>query len=265
MGKDGTVHPLKQEELPLDPDEIGEPVEEVISATACTCTSYASQKSTPTLDDSLSRHSVSENQMIEAMDTNVSGETSIDLTLPSLSENSLSTQAQSVRMSCDTKVSKSTPVRITTGEYLARMETIPVQPVVDLTVKKNEHNGSEDQYDDFMDDLSDEDFCTSFTNFDDDDNDDGECEPSNFDDNDKEYVPSNEEDDECEGEESGSSDDEKWRGDGVDYVKTVAEMAEEVDTSDLFDPKVLGKLSCMIIGVGIRNRGGGGAGVYIIA
>lgn len=240
MGKVDTVQPLKQEEIPLDPDEIGEPVKEVISTIALT--SDVSQKSTPTLDNSLSQLSVSENQTIEPMDNNVSDEPNVDLTLPKVPEISLSSQDQSVTMSCDSKVTKSVPVQITAGEYLARIEATPVQPVIDLTIKESEPDGCEDQYDDFMDDLNDEDFCTSFANFDDDEEEEECVDPSNYDDNDKEYVPSDGEGDESEDEESGSSDDEEWRGEGVDYVKTVAEMAKEADTSDLFDPKVLGEL-----------------------
>jgi hypothetical protein len=229
------VRPLKQEELPLDPDKIGGPVQ---------ATTTISQKSTHDLDDSQSQSSVSDNPIIESMDARVRGETNVHVPT-NASESSSSGQDQSVMISCDTKVSndvevlKSTPVQLTAGEYLARSEATPIQPVIDLTDKEKEPDKSEDQFDDFTDDLDDEDFCTSFTNFDDDD-DGGECDPTNYHDKDKEYVPSNEED------ESGSSDVEEWKSEGVDYVKTVAEMAAEAETSDLFDPKVLGKLNCMI-------------------
>ena len=108
--------------------------------------------------------------------------------------------------------------------------------VIDLTGKESDH---ENQFDDFTDDLNDEDFCTSFVNFDDDD--DGECDPPNYDDNDKEYVPSDVGNDESEDEGSGDSDGEEWRSEGVDFVKTLAEIAEGANTNDLFDPKVLGK------------------------
>ena len=228
---------MKQEELPLDPDEIGGPDQE-IKTTATIPTSSASQKSTPSLDDYQSQPTVSENQTIEPMDTSVGGETTIDLTLRTkVSVSSLSNQDQSIMISCDTKVSSDVKVSKSTQ----------VQPVIDLTTKKSEPDGCEDQFDDFMDDLNDEDFCTSFANFDDDNDDGEECDPTNYDDKDKEYVPSDiEEDDESEDGESGSSDNEEWKSEGVDYVKTVAEMAEEAEMSDLFDPKVLGKQSCMI-------------------
>lgn len=245
-----TVQPLKQEELPLDPDEIGGPLQDIKTNTAITDSSNASQKSTPSFDDSQSQPSVSGNPTVESMDTSVRGVTSvhIDLGIPTkVSESSSSSQDQPVTMSCGTKVSvnvevsSNTSVQLTAGEYLSRIEATPVQPVIDLTaVKEKESDESKDQFDDFMDDLDDVDFCTSFTNFDDDD-DGRECDPTNYDDKDKEYVPFDDDDDE-----SGSSDDEEWKSEGVDYVKTVAEMAEEAETSDLFDPKVLGKPNCMI-------------------
>ena len=219
---------MKQEELPLDPDEIGGPDQEIKT----TATTPTLQKSTPSLNDYQSQPTVSENQTIELMDTSIGGETTIDLTLHTkVSVSSLSNQDQSVTISCDTKVSSDLKVS----------KSIPVQPVIDLTSKESEPDGCEDQFDDFMDDLNDEDFSTSFSNFDDDD-DGGECDPTNYDDKDKEYVPSDEEDDESEDDESGSSDSEEWKSEGVDHVKTVAEMAEEAEISDLFDPKVLGKL-----------------------
>ena len=219
-GKDHAIQTLKQEELPLDPDEIGELVQE--------------DNSTPASDASQSQPSVSGNQTVESMDTTVSSETSVVPILPSVSENSLNSHSQS--LICDTKVPNSTPVQPYGGESLARVETNTAQPIIDLTMEESEPNRHEDQFDDFMDDLDDEDFCSSFVNFDDDK---GECDPPNYKDNDREYVPPS--DDESEDEESGSSDGEEWRSEGVEYVKTVAEMAEEANTKDLFDPKVLGK------------------------
>lgn len=243
---------MKQEQLPLDPDEIGGPVQEIKPSAIV---SNASHKSTPSLDDSRSQPNLTENVTVEPMDTNVGGSTNIDLTVPQ-NKASSSSQDQSVVILCDTKVvnvPKSTlPVQLTAGEYLlAHTEVTPVHSVIDLTTTENERDGYEDQFDDFMDNLNDEDFCTSFSNFDDDNVDSGECVPTNYDDKDKEYVPTNEEDkeytptneEENESEDDGSesSDCEEWKSEGVDYVKTVAEMAEEAGTSDLFDPKVLGK------------------------
>ena len=105
--------------------------------------------------------------------------------------------------------------------------------VIDLTeneVEATETIGCDDQFDDFMDDLDDEEFCSSFVNFDAD--------------NDKDYRPSEGEGEweEEEGDSSDSGDGEEWESEGVDYVKTVAEIAEEANTDDLFDPKVLGEL-----------------------
>ena len=246
VDKDGTFQPLKQEELPLDPDEIEGPLQDIKTHTAVTISSSASQKSTPGLDESQNQPSVTGNP-IDLMDTSARGMTSVHIDLAIPTKVSSSSQDQPVTMSCDTKVSintevsSSTSVQLTAGEYLSRIETTPMQPVIDLTaVEEKEPDESKDQFDDFMDDLNDEDFCTSFTNFDEDNDDGGECDPTNYDSKDKEYVPPDDDD------ESGSSDDEEWKSEGVDYVKTVAEMAEEAETSDLFDPTVLGKPTCMI-------------------
>ena len=244
VDKDGTFQLLKQEELPLDPDEIEGPLQDIKTNTAATVSSSASQKTS--LDDSQSQPSVTGNP-IESMDASARGMTSVYVDLAIPTKVSSSSQDQPVTMSCDAKVSinveasSSTSVQLTAGEYLSHIETTPMQPVIDLTaIEEKEPDESKDQFDGFMDDLNDEDFCTSFTNFDEDNDDGGKCDPTNYDSKDKEYVPPDDDD------ESESSDDEEWKSEGVDYVKTVAEMAEEAETSDLFDPTVLGKPTCMI-------------------
>ena len=216
---------MTQEELPLDPDEFGELIDASKPCSSGTCVS----------GDSID---VSSNQTIELKDaSSSSGEIRVDLTLQSEPGSSLSSRDLSVfTTSCRTRAPSSVS---TAGESVDHnMKETPVPAVVDLTLSESVHVADAVE-EDFMDDLNDEDFCTSFVNFDDDSGDE-KCDLSNYDA--QEYVPCEEGGSDSLDEDTESSDCEEWKGEGVEYVKTVAEMAEEANTSDLFDPKVLGKL-----------------------
>ena len=109
------------------------------------------------------------------------------------------------------------------------------QGVIDLTEDDGEPLESEgaeyddaDEFDSLMADLDDNEFCSSFANFDDDKEDDMQGDSIDI-----------------EGEEESESEEET--DEGVEYVKTVAQMAKEANISDLFDPKVLGKtIRCLL-------------------
>lgn len=175
---------LMQEDIPFDPDDIGEPMQGEKSE--CTTTAPLVNNAS-TAWQSLPRAITQADVLI--IDVNAS-----------------STRTSVI---CDHVREEGTHIIDLTGEESELTETA----------------GCADQFDDFMDNLDDKEFCTSFANFDEDD--------------DEDYQPS--EGKEKKEESISGSDEEDWEDEGVDYVKTVAEMAEEANTSDLFDPKVLGK------------------------
>ena len=210
---------LMQEDLPLDPDDIGEPMQEEKSE--CTAT-------TPLVGDaSMARQSLPRAiTQTDGLTIDSSIKTSVVHDPNDSSIALLNSDGQS--LTCVAEVLN----------HASAQSGVPVvcdhvreerSDIIDLTGEESELTETArctDQFDDFMDNLDDEEFCTSFSNFDDDD--EGE-----------DYRPS--EGKEKKEESSGGSDEEDWQGEGVDYVKTVAEMAEEANTIDMFDPKVLGK------------------------
>ena len=185
---------LKQEDLPLDPDEIDEVVQEPVEQTG-----PSSQSS-------------------------CHGEASASSVSLNKGELSLSDEVEQVRVS--------NPVE-KEGTHRDSCE------VIDLTMmgegEASEPDGagySEDEFDSLMEDIDDDEFCSSFANFDDDWEED------------KRQTTSVE----IERGEEEESEGEGWSKEEVDHVKTIAEMAEEANAVDLFDPNVLGKalkISCM--------------------
>ena len=236
---------LKQEDLPLDPDDIGEPVPEedskpnrVIQLANENCVPESTQPGgladadktdsvkveSQNIDEQpLARYSTNEGTtgepLIPVADT-LAGTTGESLVR--VANKPADTTGETLVRVVDNPVG-------TTGELLVRVDEREQSTVVDLTMEEDEPvevaDGSEYQFDDLLDDLDDEELCSSFANFDD-DNDSMDFTPSGG-------------EEEADGE---SGDGGELESEAVDYVKTVAEMAKEANISDLFDPKVLGKL-----------------------
>ena len=252
-----------QEELPLDPDEIGEYVDEEKS-TLATFKTVPSINATQPGQSLASVFEVQSGMKVEPLDTlgsigcNETNAAQVGKALTGVCKTSARAPNQSPGQSLVRVAAELSSVKAVSAisEPQARVPLTCVEvkqehPIIDLTVKEEEpmeRTGSEDHFDDFMDDLDEEGFCSSFTNFDDDDK---ECTPSDKKEEDEVELEVKEveskvkevelEVKEVESDEEGSSCGEEWAGEDVDYVKTVAEMAEEVNISDLFDPNVLGK------------------------
>ena len=188
---------LKQEDLPLDPDEIDEAVQESVQ---------------PVEQTGLSSQSSCHR---EAAVSSVS-----------LNKGELSISDEVEQVCVNSPVEKE-------GTHGDLCE------VIDLTMmgegEASEPDGagySEDEFDSLMEDIDDDEFCSSFANFDDDWEED------------KRQTTSVE----IERGEEEESEGEGWSKEEVDHVKTIAELAEEANAVDLFDPNVLGKalkISCM--------------------
>ena len=251
---------LTQEDLPLDPDDIGEPVPEedskpngVVQLANENCVPESTQPGgladadktdsvkveSQNIDEQplapySTNEGTTEEPLIPVADTLAerTGESLVRVankpagttgeSLVRVADNPVGTTGESLVRVVDNPVG-------TTGELLVRVDEREHSTVVDLTMEDDEPvevaDGSEYQFDDLLDDLDDEELCSSFANFDDDND--------NMD-----YTPSGGEE-EADGE---SGDGGELESEAVEYVKTVAEMAKEANISDLFDPKVLGKL-----------------------
>ena len=196
-----------QEELPLDPDEIGEPVKTEHSALSVVDANVSNTKS---------------GQLLPSSDSHLTNASPAGMAeIPSSDGQSLSRVE---------KLQNHISVQCV-GESVSGVREREESPVIDLTMDEDEpieKATCDEQFVELMDDLNDAEFCSSFVNFDDNDDDDVDVVQDHA-------LPGNDEHVE-------SSDSEEWEGEGVDYVKTVAEMAEDVGTNDLFDPKILGKL-----------------------
>lgn len=236
---------LMQEELPLDPDEIGDP-DPLVK------TNWKHQN----ISRCQPRHSALSDTIVEYMDTDNSV-TSVETNLLSTSSDGQSLSGVDVEAtkriytgnfekgvsSIEQAGSSATPCVIEaigneSVEQAWMDEKLPKQPTEDIEWTESgmniaersshtEQDDFQDELDGLMDDLDDEEFCDSFTNFDDDGDDLAvvEAVEQKQEVQDEVIVIS---DEECENEE-------------VEYVKTIADMAKEANTVDLFDPKILGE------------------------
>lgn len=222
---------LKQEDLPLDPDDIGEPMQEEESKHTTTA---------PLVNDA--RQSLShvltqaDGLMIDGNVSSIKTSTVLDANvLSKVSKTPITSSGQSP--TCVAEV-----LHLASAQSNVSVVCDDVRGlVIDLTGVESEPTETAGCDNQFMDDLDDEEFYTSFTDFDDDDHDD------------KDYQPSVEKEEE-EKDSSDGSDVKEWEGEGVDYVKTVAEMAEEANTNDMFNPKVLGEYpECRLCGSDVMS------------